>query len=121
MLVGNAADFLDPIFSSGVTIALESAHRATELIGRELSGDKVDWDTEYTSYVKGGVNVFMHYVKSWYQGDLFDVFFATQQEPTIKRQICSVLAGHAWDSANPFVRSPERKLAQVKRLVEQGQ
>lgn len=117
-LVGNSADFLDPIFSSGVTVALESAQRASDLIVRELAGEEVDWEEDYTSYIGKGVDVFRHYIQSWYRGELFDIFFSSQQEPSIKEQICSVLAGYAWDTANPFVRSPQRKLAQVRRLIQ---
>jgi flavin-dependent dehydrogenase len=120
-LVGNSADFLDPIFSSGVTVALESAHRATDLLAQQLAGAEVDWEQDYAEYIGRGVDVFRHYIQSWYRGELFDIFFSSQQEPSIKQQICSVLAGYAWDRANPFVRSPQRKLAQVRRLVLDAQ
>ncbi|MFP4486574.1 MAG: NAD(P)/FAD-dependent oxidoreductase, partial [Campylobacterales bacterium] len=46
-LCGNATEFLDPVFSSGVTLALESSDRAGELIIKELGGEKVDWQKEY--------------------------------------------------------------------------
>ena len=46
-LCGNASEFLDPVFSSGVTLALESASRAAKLCARQLGGETVDWDAEY--------------------------------------------------------------------------
>ena len=41
-LVGNATEFLDPVFSSGVTLALESANRAAKTLIAQLGGVKVD-------------------------------------------------------------------------------
>ena len=39
MLLGDAARFVDPIFSSGVSIACESARYASELIVKALETD----------------------------------------------------------------------------------
>lgn len=41
-LLGNAGEFLDPVFSSGVTIALRSAELATRVLLRQLNGEAVD-------------------------------------------------------------------------------
>lgn len=46
-LLGNAAEFLDPVFSSGVTIAMRSASMAAGVLHRQLSGETVDWQTEF--------------------------------------------------------------------------
>src|SRR4029077_11499089 len=43
-LLGNAGEFLDPVFSSGVTIAMKSASLATKVLHDQLSGKQVDWD-----------------------------------------------------------------------------
>src|SRR5690606_31277320 len=43
-LTGNSAEFLDPVFSSGVTFATESGLLAAKLFARELRGEKVNWD-----------------------------------------------------------------------------
>ena len=45
-LTGNASEFLDPIFSSGVTLALESSSRAAKLAHRQLNGETIDWDKD---------------------------------------------------------------------------
>ncbi len=63
-LTGNSAEFLDPVFSSGVTFATESAITAAKLIARELKNEKVNWEEEYTNYIKGGVDVFSTMLKS---------------------------------------------------------
>ncbi len=65
-LLGNAAEFLDPVFSSGVTIAMRSASMAAGLLHRQLSGETVDWQTEFAEPLKRGVDTFRCYVEGWY-------------------------------------------------------
>jgi flavin-dependent dehydrogenase len=116
-LVGNATEFLDPVFSSGVTLALESANRATKTLIRHLRGEAVDWETDYAAYMRRGIDVFRTYVTRWYDGTLPRIFFAPNAEAPVKRMICSVLAGYVWDESNPFVAQHQRKVAQVARLA----
>ncbi|HEX4382399.1 MAG TPA: NAD(P)/FAD-dependent oxidoreductase [Myxococcales bacterium] len=116
-MVGNATEFLDPVFSSGVTLALESANRACKSLVRELHGETVDWETDYAGYMRRGTDVFRTYVTNWYSGTLPRLFFDTGDHEQVKNMICSVLAGYVWDSSNPFVASHERKIAQVARLT----
>src|SRR6266481_401880 len=78
-LVGNATEFLDPIFSSGVTLALASANRAAKVLTRQLRGEAVDWEAEYAAHVRQGVETFRAYVAAWYDGSLPGIFFAAQR------------------------------------------
>ncbi len=118
VLTGNSAEFLDPVFSSGVTFATESSLLAAKLIEKELNNEMVDWKNEYTNYLKEGVNVFATYVKEWYGGNLQTIFFHKQENPEIKRQICAVLAGYVWDKTNPFVKNHHRLLRTVARIAK---
>ena len=49
-LLGNAGEFLDPVFSSGVTIAFKSASLATQCLAREFAGEAVDWSARGYCY-----------------------------------------------------------------------
>jgi flavin-dependent dehydrogenase len=116
-LLGNAAEFLDPVFSSGVTIALKSAILAGRALDRQLKGETVDWMADFETPLKVGVNAFRAYVEGWYDGSLQEIIFAQPKRDTdVKRMIISVLAGYAWDASNPFVRDPRRHLAMVRQL-----
>ncbi len=116
-LLGNAAEFLDPVFSSGVTIALKSAILAGRALDRQFKGETVDWDADFEAPLKLGVDAFRAYVESWYDGSLQDIIFAQPKRATdVKRKIISVLAGYAWDTSNPFVMAPKRHLALVRQL-----
>ena len=107
-LLGNAGEFLDPVFSSGVTIALKSASLAAPLVSETLKGQPVDWDGRYEKPLRLGVEAFRAFVESWYQGGFQDVIFYDKQQPEIRRMICSILAGYAWDLGNPYVAEPKR-------------
>ncbi|MGS2723232.1 NAD(P)/FAD-dependent oxidoreductase [Porticoccus sp. GXU_MW_L64] len=109
-LLGNAGEFLDPIFSSGVTIAMKSATLAAAALARQLRGEAVDWDADYARPLQSGVETFRAFVEMWYEGKLQDIFFYPGADPSVRAQICSILAGYAWDNDNPFVHSTRRRL-----------
>ncbi len=116
-LTGNSAEFLDPIFSSGVTFATESGLLAAKLAAREINKETVDWEKEYTAYLKKGADVFASYVKEWYTGNLQRLFFHQPENPDVKRKICAVLAGYVWDERNPFVKKHHRIIKGLAHLI----
>jgi flavin-dependent dehydrogenase len=107
-LLGNAGEFLDPVFSSGVTIALKSASLAADVLDRQLRGLQPDWEREFVRPLKQGVNTFRVFVEAWYDGRLQDIIFTADKDEAVKQMICSILAGYAWDTENPYVKNPER-------------
>lgn len=118
-LCGNSAEFLDPIFSSGVAFATESGLQATKLAKLEVEGKDVDWEKDYAEYMQKGISVFSSYVKEWYTGNLQKLFFHEMPKTEIKEQICAVLAGYVWDKSNPFVKNHQRIIKNVARLIDQ--
>ncbi|MGE4499888.1 MAG: NAD(P)/FAD-dependent oxidoreductase [Hydrogenovibrio sp.] len=118
VLVGNASEFLDPVFSSGVTLALESGSVAADLTLRELQGDAVDWQTEYEDYMMRGINVFREFVESWYDGRLQTIFFTEHKDERIKQSITSVLSGYVWNPKNYFVKSPTAAVNTLVAMIE---
>lgn len=110
VLLGNAGEFLDPVFSSGVTIAMKSASLAVPLADKYLRGFPVDWQAEYEQALRKGINVFRAYVDAWYDGRFQRLIFDERQLVTIKAMICSILAGFAWDETNPMTQRCSKKL-----------
>lgn len=109
-LLGNAAEFLDPVFSSGVTIAMRSASMAAGVLDRQLRGERVDWQREFEEPLRRGVDCFRAYVEAWYDGRFQSIVFHEGQTEEIRGMISSVLAGYAWDERNPFVAQSKRSL-----------
>ncbi len=115
-LLGNAGEFLDPVFSSGVTIAFKSASLAVECIRREIAGETVDWETDYALALRKGVDAFRAFVDAWYRGGFQNIIFFEDQNPEIRGMICAILAGYAWDENNPYVAHPKRRVAALEAL-----
>jgi len=115
-LLGNAGEFLDPVFSSGVTIAFKSASLATACLARQLAGETVDWEADYAKPLKAGVDCFRTFVEAWYEGRFQTLIFHPNATPEIRRMISSILAGYAWDRDNPFVAESRRRLNVLEQL-----
>jgi flavin-dependent dehydrogenase len=118
VLTGNVTEFLDPVFSSGVTLATVSSQKAAKLVLKKLKGEEVDWEEEYTKPMMQGVNTFRSYVMRWYDGTLDTIFFANDQDPEIKRRICSVLAGYVWDLENHYVKNHDTALTKLASTIK---
>ncbi len=117
VLTGNVTEFLDPIFSSGVTLAVVSGEKAANLVIKKLKGEAYDWEKDFMEPTLRGVDVFRSYVMGWYDGTLQDIFFAENIQPEFKNQICSVLAGYVWDETNPFVKKHSKLLKTLSDVI----
>ncbi|MES2260684.1 MAG: NAD(P)/FAD-dependent oxidoreductase [Pseudomonadota bacterium] len=113
-LLGNAGEFLDPVFSSGVTIAFKSASLAAAALQRQFAGETVDWQADYGIPLRKGVDTFRAFVESWYAGGFQKIIFHENPQPEIKRMISAILAGYAWDQSNPYVKDTSRRLAALE-------
>jgi flavin-dependent dehydrogenase len=118
VLTGNVTEFLDPVFSSGVTLATVSSQTAANLVIKQLKGENVDWEKEYTEVMMQGVNTFRSYVMAWYEGTLDTIFFADNPDIEVKNMICSVLAGYVWDTNNPYVKDHTTALVKLAKLIK---
>ncbi len=117
-LLGNAGEFLDPVFSSGVTIAVRSASLAAAALKRRFDGETVDWQADYGVPLRRGVDTFRAFVESWYRGGFQTIIFHQRQQPEIRRMISAILAGYAWDQSNPYVKDTARRLAALEAACE---
>jgi flavin-dependent dehydrogenase len=117
--LGNAGEFLDPVFSSGVTIAFTSASLAAKALTRQFKGEPVDWEQDFSQPLRRGVDAFRAFVEAWYAGTFQPIIFYPQQPKDVRGMICSILAGYAWDQKNPYVAEPKRRLRVLEELCAQ--
>ena len=120
VLTGNATEFLDPIFSSGATFAMESGSKGGKLAVKFLKGEEVNWEKDFVEHMMQGIDTFRSFVTGWYDGTLHAVFFAKNPDIDHKRMICSVLAGYVWDKSNPFVKKHSTILKTLAQVIEMG-
>ncbi len=116
-LLGNAGEFLDPVFSSGITIAVKSASLAANCLLAERAGQTVDWVADFERPLRLGVDTFRTYVEAWYEGKFQDVVFSDHQQSDIREMLSSILAGYAWDTQNPFVQNSKKRLTALHELI----
>lgn len=104
--VGDAACFLDPVFSSGVSFGMVGAMHAVESLlpalreGREGDPHLMDAHAEHMSH---GYSIFATLILSLYQRRLLPrLFFTEEQDSELRKGLTSVLAGDVWRDDNPF-------------------
>jgi len=104
--VGDAACFLDPVFSSGVTLALVAAEHMTRLLSPALTrGTECDAGlmTSYADFMSTGYRAFSSIIDRFYHTHFVDHFiFGAEEEGEIKQGVVSVLAGDVWREDNRF-------------------
>lgn len=106
---GDAAGFLDPVFSSGVFLALTSAARVADRVhqglaeGREADPElHADDDQNYLL----GFNTMRLFVERFYQSNIVhNLFFEADRDPDLKAQIAQLLAGDLWVDDNKLQQS----------------
>jgi 2-polyprenyl-6-methoxyphenol hydroxylase-like FAD-dependent oxidoreductase len=98
LLAGDAGGFFDPIFSSGVYVALESAKQAVALLLKARPSGRVLTLAErarYTRGIKKHADVFRRLIEVFYDNDAFSVFMCPSPPMDLACGINSVVAGHA--------------------------
>ncbi|SUA24677.1 FAD-binding protein [Neisseria gonorrhoeae] len=88
-LLGNAAEFLDPVFSSGVTIALHSAELAADLLTNNSRRSR-RLANRICRTLMIGVDAFRTYVDGWYDFRFQNVVYAPDRSPEISRMLSSI-------------------------------
>ena len=105
---GDAAGFLDPIFSSGVFLAVTSAERVADRLHPALAagteGDPALHAADDDHYTLGFRSMQL-FVERYYQHDMVHhLFFAADRSDTIKNDIAALLSGDLWRDDNDFQR-----------------
>jgi len=115
LMVGDAGGFIDPLFSSGVHIAMRAAVRAAECIHQGLTDDDLgpgrfaDWAAE----VKLGTDTFVDAVQAFYSGGLIRYLFAEKKHTFLRRSITSLLAGDVYSSDARWIKDVRMRLAEM--------
>jgi flavin-dependent dehydrogenase len=96
VLAGDAGSFLDPVFSTGVAIALESGIEAGQAVARGLaSGDLSRAHFErYARRQRQRYLSFRRFVLGFYWPEFRDLFFAEDPPPRLFRALVTVFAGY---------------------------
>ena len=97
LLAGDAAGFIDPVFSSGVFLAITSAEKAADTLDRVLHNESLERRLfkKYSRQVNRIMDMYLMFVNSWYRGKEFvEVFLNPTETMKIAAAVNAVLAGN---------------------------
>jgi flavin-dependent dehydrogenase len=112
LAVGDAAGFIDPLFSTGFHLAVQGGDLAASAIRDALAaGDvkKASW-AGYEQTTNRARETYTGVVQAFYEGSLARLLFDTKKRDMMKKMITSVLAGDVFHAEEPrWLREVQRR------------
>lgn len=93
-LVGDAAGFIDPIFSTGVFLAMKSADIASAGIADWLSKGKMRRLHAYQRELTGALRKYFRFISQFYRPEFMELFLQPSDRFGLLNTIIGVLAGN---------------------------
>ena len=99
LMVGDAFAFIDPVFSSGVHLALNSAVLGAKVVEAHLrhSPDYAQRLREFERMVRRAIKTFSWFIHRFTQPAFQSLFVSTNRPPKIERAVLSLLAGDVYE------------------------
>jgi flavin-dependent dehydrogenase len=96
LLVGDAAAFIDPVFSTGVYLGMIEAFRAADAVDHALSRDrfKRSMFSSYERFAKSAVRAYRDFVKGFYTPEFAEVMMHPSDFLQLRQAVTSLLAGY---------------------------
>jgi FADH2 O2-dependent halogenase len=115
VMVGDAARFVDPIFSSGVSVALNSARIACrDIVAAHESGDFTRKRfSRYETALRSGVRNWYEFISIYYRLNI--LFTAFVQDPRYRLDVLKLLQGDVYDEEEPKAL---REMREIVTAVE---
>jgi FADH2 O2-dependent halogenase len=103
VLLGDAARFVDPIFSSGVSIAMNSARLASKDAILGLANDQLDRSAfrEFETTQRRGVKNWYDFICCYYRLNVLFTYFIAH--PSHRLDVLKLLQGDVYDEESPAV------------------
>jgi flavin-dependent dehydrogenase len=114
VMIGDAARFVDPIFSSGVSVALNSARIAcTDIIAAHEAGGRFTHESfaRYESKLRRGVRNWYEFISIYYRLNI--LFTAFVQDPRYRLDVLKLLQGDVYDDEEPKALREMREIVTV--------
>lgn len=106
LAVGDAAGFVDPIFSAGVFVAMRSAELAADTIlhtfQHQRASDRAG--AAYVARVRRGMAPFLALIQRFYDPAFLDLFLSSAPPHSLYRAVLWVLSGAAFDRQPLWLR-----------------
>ncbi len=101
LMIGDAFAFIDPVFSSGVHLALNSGTVGAGVVDAYLRGapDYAVRQKRFERNVRRGIDTFSWFIHRFNQPAFEAVFVSTRRPPKIERAVLSLLAGDVFSQS----------------------
>jgi flavin-dependent dehydrogenase len=96
MMAGDAAGFIDPIFSTGVFLAIHSGEQCADTLNAVLAapGKKRKLFASYERRLHRVMDKYLRFVSAWYRPEFIEVFTRPTQRLQLAGAVNAVLAGN---------------------------
>jgi flavin-dependent dehydrogenase len=110
VMIGDAARFVDPIFSSGVSVALNSARiAAADIVAAAEAGDFSHARfAGYEGRLRAGVRNWYEFISIYYRLNI--LFTAFVQDPRYRLDVLKLLQGDVYDDEEPKALQAMREI-----------
>jgi flavin-dependent dehydrogenase len=100
LLAGDAAGFIDPVFSSGVFLAVLAGENAADVLTEALERPKKARKllAHYERTVNRAMDVYLRFVNAWYTNEFIEVFLNPTDMLQIQPAVNAVLGGNIGNS-----------------------
>ena len=106
IMVGDACAFVDPVFSSGVYLAMDSAERAAAMIDTVLTQPQreASLQSAYVKRIQRGLQVFSWFIYRFNSPAMRKMFASPRNTWQVEQGVISMLAGDVYDDARVMRR-----------------
>lgn len=113
VLVGDAARFVDPIFSSGVSIAMHSGRLCSNFITKAAAADDFSQESfaEFETTMRRGCGNWYKFISLYYRLNVLFTYFV--RHPDYRLDVLRLLQGDVYDEEEPAV------LAEMRRIIQE--
>jgi 2-polyprenyl-6-methoxyphenol hydroxylase-like FAD-dependent oxidoreductase len=100
LLAGDAAGFIDPIFSSGVFLAVFSGEQCADVLNEVLDhpGKARRLFRRYDRAVNRAMDIYLRFVNAWYTKEFIEVFLSPRNVLGLAPAVNAVLGGNVGNS-----------------------
>jgi flavin-dependent dehydrogenase len=100
VMAGDAAGFIDPIFSSGVFLAVFSGELAADALHEVLAQPRMAKKLfpRYEKKVNRAMDVYLRFVDAWYTREFIEIFSAPREFLNLPPAVNAVLGGNIGNS-----------------------
>jgi flavin-dependent dehydrogenase len=100
LLAGDAAGFIDPIFSSGVFLAVFSGEQCADVLHKVLNHPRKmkRLFAGYERAVNRAMDIYLRFVDAWYTKEFIEVFLAPRNVLGLAPAVNAVLGGNVGNS-----------------------